>query len=347
MAAAQEPYKDGRKQPLRYDGPGRDEPEPKDLTEVRIGYFGPNDPKHGLGGTFWTGAARALEEVNRDGGYKGLPFRLVQSWSDNPWRAGASAIVRMVYTDKVWAVIAGIDGVTAHLAEQVVAKALVTLIDPGSSDKTVNMASVPWAFSLLPADPAHANLIGGALLSSPARGSFVLISATDHDSRALAEELTLYLRRNQVTPRRHIQVEPGAQEAATLAAQVAELTPRAVIALAGPADSARIVREFRRVDASLAILGGPAMARQSFLEAAGSSAEGVRFSMPGMEREGLPDYAAVSGYDAVILAATAIRKAGLNRARFRDAIAELGKWDAMNRSTAVPRWATIRNGRRT
>jgi len=66
-----------------------------------------------------------------------------------------------------------------------------------------------------------------------------------------------------------------------------------------------------------------------------------------MEREGLPDYAAVTGYDAVILAATAIRKAGLNRARFRDAIAELGKWDAMNRSTAVPRLGTIRNGHRT
>jgi ABC-type branched-subunit amino acid transport system substrate-binding protein len=124
------------------------------------------------------------------------------------------------------------------------------------------------------------------------------------------------------------------------------LSPKAVIALAGPADSARIVREFRRVDAAAAILGGPAMARQSFLDAAGSSAEGVRFSMPDMEREGLSDYAATSGYDAVILTAAAIRRAGLNRAKIRDAVAELGMWDAMNRSTAVPRLGTIRNGRR-
>ena len=266
----------------------------------------------------------------------------MQSWSENPWRAGASAVVRMAYADEVWAVIAGIDGVTAHLAEQVAAKALLTLIDPGSTDKTVNMANVPWVFSMLPADPLHAGAIGGAL----GAGGFTLFSATDHDSRALANDLLLWLRRNRITPMRHVEFEPGAQGAAELAAQAG--SQRAVV-IAGPEDSARMVRELRRAAPGTAIYGGPAMARQSFLDLAGDAAEGVQFPLPMAERPGFPDYAATAGYDAVRLLAASIRKAGLNRARIRDAVAEASEgvcWDALNRNSRPVQMGVIRNGRR-
>ncbi len=72
-----EPYLDRTKRQMIYDGPGGDEPEPTDLKEVRIGYFGPPDPAHIEGGSFWQGASRAIDEANKEGGYKGLPFRLV------------------------------------------------------------------------------------------------------------------------------------------------------------------------------------------------------------------------------------------------------------------------------
>ena len=109
-ALAQQPYKDAREFPSQYEGPGREEPEPEGLTEVRIGFFGPADASHPEGGAIWQGAARAIEEANRAGGYRGLPYRLVSRWSDNPWRAGAAHVVRMAYEDRVWAIIGGIDG---------------------------------------------------------------------------------------------------------------------------------------------------------------------------------------------------------------------------------------------
>ena len=248
----------------------------------------------------------------------------------------------MAYTDKVWAVVAGIDGVTAHLAEQVAAKALLTLLDPGSTDKTVNMANVPWAFSMLPADPVHAEAIGAAL----GGGGFVLLSATDHDSRVLAEELLLWLRRNRTTPLRHIEFDAGAQEAGVLAAQAGS---DRVVVIAGPEASARMVRELRRVKAGAEIYGGPAMARQSFLDLAGAAAEGVQFPLPMADRAGFPDYAAASAYDAVRLLVASIRKAGLNRARIRDAVAETSdtvRWDALNRKSGTVMMGTIRDGRR-
>ena len=100
----------------------------------------------------WCAACLAIEEANQAGGYEGLPFRLVPGWSGNPWGSGITAVTRMVYSQKVWAVIGGIDGPSTHLAEQVVAKARLPLLSPGSTDKTVNLANVPWMFSCVPDD---------------------------------------------------------------------------------------------------------------------------------------------------------------------------------------------------
>ena len=96
------------------------------------------------------GTTMAIEEANAEGGYKETPFRLKPGWSENPWASGVSSVVRMAYLERVWAIIGSIDGSTTHLAEQVVAKARVTQIDPASTDRSVNMANVPWVFSCLP-----------------------------------------------------------------------------------------------------------------------------------------------------------------------------------------------------
>ncbi len=98
----------------------------------------------------WNAACLAVEQANRAGGYNGLPFRLVAGWSDNPWGSGVTEVARMAYVHKVWAIIGGIDGPSTHLAEQVVAKARLTLLSSASTDKTVNLANVPWMFSCLP-----------------------------------------------------------------------------------------------------------------------------------------------------------------------------------------------------
>jgi hypothetical protein len=41
------------------------------------------------------------------------------------------------YEDKVWAIIGGIDGATTHLAEQVAAKAQLTLVNPVATDRSI------------------------------------------------------------------------------------------------------------------------------------------------------------------------------------------------------------------
>ncbi len=81
------------------------------------------------------------------------------------------------------------------------------------------------------------------------------------------------------------------------------------------------------------------MGRRSFVESVSTSGDGVHFPLlytPAVsgpfaarfqERFGrTPDYASVHTYDATWLLIDAIRTAGLNRARIRDAVAERSPW---------------------
>jgi ABC-type branched-subunit amino acid transport system substrate-binding protein len=106
-------------------------PPPEGLTEIPIGYFGPADATHPLAGGMWVAAQLAVEEANRAGGYKGLPFRLLPVWSENPWGTGVTMMARQVFGDDgVWAVVGSIDGSATHLAEQIAAKAQIAIINP-------------------------------------------------------------------------------------------------------------------------------------------------------------------------------------------------------------------------
>ena len=325
-ALAQQPYKDARESFPEYGGPGREEPEPKGVTEVRIGFFGPDDPSHPEGGTIWQGAARAIEEANRAGGYRGLPFRLVSRWSDNPWRAGAAHVVRMAYEDRVWAIIGGIDGATTHLAEQVVVKARLALVSPASTDRSVDLAGVPWMFSCMPGDDRLAAALAGGMSGEK---ELTLISATGHDSRAFVGEL---MKVTGFTPAFHVEFDSG-EGAARAAARAG--TASAVVLVAGAGDSAQFLRALRGSGFRGRIYAGPWVARQGALKAA----EEVVFPYP-LERapEGFPDYAAAYAYDATNRVIGAIRRAGLNRVSIYDALR------AGQPSKSV-RLATVRSGR--
>ena len=107
-------------------------------------------------------------------------------------------------------------------------------------------------------------IVGNALLSRVAPGSFALVSATDHDSRALTGEFKAFLAKKAVNARRHVEFPSGARTDA-LAVQIAGLGVKAVVVLAGARDSAGLVKALRREQGDLLIFGGPSMGRRSLL----------------------------------------------------------------------------------
>ena len=314
-------------------GAEENSPQP-DVEEVLIGYFGPDDASHPVGGDMWRAAQLAVEQANRRGGYRGKPFRLVAGWSENPWGTGVAKLARMVYADRVWAIVGGIDGPSTHLAEQVAVKARLTLLGRVSTDRTVNLINIPWMFSLVPGDHLQAPVLAAAISQRVAEKPFLLVSADDHDSHLFAVELNTCLAKRRTAPRYHFEFKRATQDVAELVARIVQSKPVAVVVIAGAHDSARLVAALREKAFEGTLFGGPAMGRRRFLAEAKTAAEGVVFpflydpvlrdpvlrDLAEAPREFVktfedrfattPDYAPAHTYDAVQLLIEAIAKAG-------------------------------------
>ena len=110
----QEAYINFFDDPQLFTGAGREKPEPTDLNEVRIGFLGPLSvsPIVPQGIQMLQGCKLAVEEANKNGGYKGLPFKLMIHDDFGLWGASANKVVEM-YDQHVWAFLGSIDDVGA------------------------------------------------------------------------------------------------------------------------------------------------------------------------------------------------------------------------------------------
>jgi hypothetical protein len=128
------PYDLNYTHPNRYFGAARDVPDPKNVTEVRIGFFGPieHNPEQVFGLRMLHGAQLAIEEANTSGGYGGKPFKLMlhndyDNWQaktvygeERPtdptiWGSASNEVVKMVYDDQDW--VSGLRQLAGVLAE--------------------------------------------------------------------------------------------------------------------------------------------------------------------------------------------------------------------------------------
>jgi branched-chain amino acid transport system substrate-binding protein len=355
-SSGDKPYREAPREPLDFRGPGREAPEP-DVDEVVLGWFGPGDPYHPDFGDFWRGATLALEQENAAGGHRGKPFRLLPAWSESPWKAGIVDVARLVHERGAWAIVGGMDGTTTHLAVQIALKSHVLLLSPGSTDVTVDHANVPWLFSLPPSDEQVAPVLAEAVSRAAAGGPFSVVASADHDSHAALVAVRRALGARRLAPARLVDLDPLEADLPAAARRLLEEGPRAVVVLAPSSRAGRLTAAFRAAGFRGPIVGGAPAARSAFRRAAGAAAEGViapllveagpaadAFAASYEARWGEPpDEAAAHGYDAVRLVAAAVRLAGLNRARIRDAVRSLAPWTGAS-GTVV--WNALgRNGR--
>jgi branched-chain amino acid transport system substrate-binding protein len=308
----------------------------------------------------WCAASLAIDEANKAGGYQGRPFRLVTGWSENPWGTGVTAVARMAYEEQVWAMVGGIDGPSTHLAEQVVAKARLVLMNPVASDKSINMASVPWMFSCVPLDDAQAEVLAEALAGQARGEPFVVVSAVDHDSYVFTVELLKALKEHKLAPAYHFQCDLRDPDSRTALDHVVRINPTSLVLVADVGSSAAALGQLRAKGYKGVVLGGPWMGRRRFVEEAGKAGEGVLFPYlcePSAKRDAFeerfaerfgrrPDYSAAHTYDALGLVIAAIRKGGLDRARIGEVVRETMSWQGVSGSVSwSPAGANLRRPR--
>ena len=327
LSPASGPFHHFRETTLDYHGPAADF---TNLTEIRIGWFGPTNLDDPLTGDLWWAANRAVQEANesnaerarRNPEFRDLPFRLVPRWAANPWGTGVAQLTRMVYDEQPLALIGSVDSAATHLAEQVAAKANLPLVSPVATDPSVTLAGVPWMFACAPSDKAIARvLVSDILAALPPGGTrngdvriqqaepdaghvqpaaagqgcqLALLTGTDHESRMTAREVVRELSRRGRLPDFRFEVTPGAERAGHLQ-ELAAARPAIVLVVAGTEEAARWVIAVREAVPAAHIFGSQSAGRTRFRELAGPAAEGVRFPLLSTADPGDAGYARFAG----------------------------------------------------
>lgn len=357
------PYHDLSQAGSGFWGPGR-ESEPATLpATVKVGLFGPERSVEGI--ALRRGAELALQEANAGGGCcGGLPFALVFRADDGAWGTAAPRVVALTHEDRVWAIAGGLDGHRAHLAELVAAKLWVPVIIPWAADRTIDYANVPWVFRVAPDDGRQADLLLRFAREQGAAGVRVL-AEEDRDARISTERVVDAARRLGLPPPEVRTFSPLAppEETARAAREAAGASP--LLVWARPGVALPVLHALRSQGFGGLLLAPGTLALPEAVAIEGlvvaspfdltrpSPALAAFFELYRSRFGEEPSPLAVLAYDTMALTLHAIRAAGLNRARIRDALARTDhaglsgriRFDGLGGNPAEPVLLQARGGR--
>ncbi len=345
------PYKQFFVNALEFTGPGRDKPEPE-VTSVRIGVLAPLERGHEayLGQPMLDAIRLAVDEANAAGGYRGLPFELVVRNDTGLWGASANEIVTFSYTDSVWAVLGTVDGANTHIAIRVALKTELPVINVADTDPTLVETKIPWVFRIIADDRQMAYALARHVYGERDFQRVAILRADNRYGRfGVSEFRTASVRLARPAPIEvnyeiaWAQVDPG------FTVQVARLqrvAPDAIVLWADAEAAAHLLVALRTAGIEAPVFACDRLLHPQFLEQAGPAAEGVVIASPWNPAADNPHYQlfreaylarigtepttyASHAYDGARMLIDAIRAAGLNRYRIRDALAAVKRYDGV------------------
>lgn len=343
-----EPYRHFFLVPPLHRGPGRDVPEPDSLKSVHIGLLAPlkgtkADP---AGRNLKRGVELALKDANSSGGYRGIPFELRPVNDQALWGASSNSLVQMAYRDKDWAVIGSPDSTSTHVALRVALKAEVMIVNVGASDPTLTETGIPWILRCTPDDRQTGYRLAQLLFEENQFSRVAVLRSKDRYGRFGVKEFKDAARRLMRPLPMEVQFLSGQGDFSHQLQRISEVRIEAVVLWTKAREAALIVRQMRERGMSQPVFGTDRLVSQEFLEVAGMAAEGVTATFwmdPGSKDErwqtfrhrfiiefgAEPGPLAAYGYDAARLVVDAVRHAGLNRVRIRDALTNLRSYQGV------------------
>jgi len=354
--------------PVQFSGFTGDTMDIESIKEIRIGLFFPVDSLEKTNNQLINAANLAIKEINEKGGYNGIPYRLINRWSIDPWGAGSKEMIKLVYKDSVWAVIGSIDGEVTHIAEQIITKAWVPLLSPISADPTLNYIRIPWIFRLPPDFKVQSELLVTQGIKSGRMKDIGLIIESSHDGRVFAEELNDVLCNNQMSPVFYFQVAKDKFDIQFIVNHMNSFNASSIIVYLSKKNIIKLLRALETGTQQLTVFVPwiPGLDQnlftQSFkvdlyfIEPFSRSPNGAyeKFADEFYRNFGsIPTFGAAYTYDAVYILARALQKSGLNRVRLREAISTMsdfqgvtGKvsWDNAGSNNVQPVYQRLSGG---
>jgi branched-chain amino acid transport system substrate-binding protein len=383
------PYDLNYVHPNTYSGAGRDVPEPKDVTEVRIGFFGPieHNPDQVFGLRMLHGAQLAVEEANARGGYGGKPFRLMLHNDYDNWQAKAAygperptdpsiwgspsdEAVKMIYDDKDWAIFGSISSESTHIILRVALRGEIPIVNSASTDPTIPETYIPWYFTNLQDDRVQTFTLARRIYSELGLKHVAILRVNNRYGRMGVPKFRDASRRLGHPVVIEQKYTPGDTDFTRELQIIRSSRVDGIVLWADETEAAEILRQMHALGMKQRVFGSYRTLGPDLLAKAGPDAEGFEAVFPydptrndpkwidfnksfAARFNEKPEQFASLAYDAMSALLDSICKAGLNRARIHDALADIDQYDGVtghmifdpNQKNVAPMYlGTVHNG---
>ncbi len=369
------PYYENYTQTVEYNGPARDVPAPdlKNLTEVRIGFLGPihDHPDQALGRMMLTGASMAIAEANAAGGYGGKPFKLMVHNDGALWGASSNEVVKMTYDEEVWAMLGSVGADSTHIALRVSLRSELPIVNTAATDPTIPETIIPWLLTAIQDDRVQGYTLARRIYTELGLSRVALLRVNERYGRfgvGKFRDASRRLGHPVVLEQKYM---PGDTDFHHQLSVIQDSNVDAVVVWADQQPAGNILKQMREMGMKQPVFGAFRAYGDEMLRIAGPAAEGMEFVFPydpsrddpvwvdfnarfRKRFEKPPDAFASLGYDGMRILLDAVCRAGLNRARIRDALYGLERYRGVtgemifdpNAKNIAPLFlGTIRNGK--
>jgi len=351
--------------PNIYMGAARKIPDPTDITEVRIGFIGPiehtTDQVFGL--RMLHGAQMAIDEANARGGYGGKPFKLMVHNDYNNWQRGAvygndrptdptiwgspsDEAVKMIYDDEDWAIFGSISSETTHIVLRVALRAEIPVVNSENTDPTVPETTIPWYFGALQDDRQQSYTLARHIFTELGLKRVALFRVNNRYGRFGVGKFRDAARRlghPLVIEQKYL---PGDTDFTQQLKVIRDARADAIAIWADEAQTALFLKQLRAAGMKQRVFGAYRTLGPALLAGAGDAAEDFEAVYPYDPTRNdpswidfqkryedqfheKPDHYGALAFDAMNALLDSICKAGLNRARIHDALANIEDYDGV------------------
>ena len=335
-----QPYFENYTKTVEYNGPERDIPVPdlKDLTEVRIGFLGPvsEHRDEALGRMMLNGATMAIEEANAAGGYCGKPFKLMVHNDSAIWGASSNEIVKMRYDEQDWAMLGSISADTTHIALRVSLRSEFPIVNTAATDPTIPETIIPWLLTAIQDDRVQGYTLARRIYTELGLSRVALLRVNERYGRFGIIKFKDASRRLEHPVVLEQKFMPGDTDFHHQLSVIQDSNVDAIVLWADQIPAGNILKQMREMGMKQPVFGSFRVYGDEMLRIAGPAAEGLEFVFPydpsrddpvwtGFNArfrkrfEKAPDAFASLGFDGMRILLDSVCRAGLNRARIRDA----------------------------
>jgi branched-chain amino acid transport system substrate-binding protein len=327
--------------PMYFYGPGREEPAPKGLKEIRIGFLGPLEGSSivAYGTQMMQGAQLAIEEANKKGGYKGAPYKMMVHNDVGLWGAAANEIVKMD-DEGVWAWLGSIDDIVSHVAIRTTLKLEIPMVCTGDPDPTFTETNIPWVIRDIPDDRQSGYALANQIINLEHHKRVAVIRVNNRYGRVGILHFNKTVTRLGHPIIIEERFKDGETDFTEQIKRVKESKPDAIVMWGNPKECGLILIALRKMGLNQPVYCSDRIVNPIFLKTAGNLANGVvatcqynpdskdpklaAFRANYKKRYGMePDVFAIHAYDGMNLIIKSIEKAGLNRVLIRDVLTDL------------------------